>query len=215
VKVVGSIVNDSEISSVIDIVSDIAAPDPVKDKIKEAVGDYLIEQTLLAVGEAKSPISGEGWKKTLSPSYKKEKAEAGGSLIANMELHGDMLSSLDYELTDEGVKIGVFGSEAPKADGHNNFSGESELPNRRFLPDEGQAYKDKIQRGVQEIINDILAEEVSIDRGSLENVESSSQLYDVLGSIFTGASRVQIKRAVLGNPDLFDLLTELDLLDLL
>lgn len=214
-KVIGSTVNDSEISSVIDIVSDVVAPDEVKEKIKDAVGEYLIEQTLLSVGDATSPISGESWKKTLSPEYKKVKDEYGGSLVANMELKGDMLSALGFEKTDEGIKIGVFGGEAPKADGHNNFSGDSTLPSRRFLPDEGQAYKSKIERGVTEIINDILAEEIVPSKQEFEGVESSSDLYEVLSGLFGDATKSQIKRAVLGSDPLIDLLKELDLLDLL
>lgn len=214
IKVVNTIVGDDEISSVIDIVSGIEASESAKERIKAAVGEYLIEQTLLYVGNTKSPISGESWP-GLSPSYKQEKAEAGQTPVANLEATGNMLSAIDFETTDTGIKIGIFGGEALKADGHNNFSGESELPKRRFLPTEDQVYKRDISKGIDEIINDILADDVQLTRDDFEDVETKSQLLSVLETGLGIKGAAKIERAVLGNDKLRDLLIDLGLLDLL
>lgn len=209
------VVGAGEISSEIDLVSQIVASESAKDKIKQAVGEYLVEQTLLFVGDAKSPIAGEGWKRSLNPEYKKEKVADGGTGFANLEASGSMLQSFEFETTSDGIKIGIFGSEAEKADGHNNFSGDSELPQRRFLPDEGQLYKAAIERGVDEIINEILSEDADLSKEDLEVVETTEELYSILSSSTGISSRADIRSAVLGNTRLRDMLEELDLLDLL
>lgn len=75
-----------------------------------------------------------------------------------MELEGDMLDALDFKPTADGIKIGVFGSDAPKADGHNKLSGKTNnMPQRRFLPGEGQQYKNSIDREIDKIITDKIA----------------------------------------------------------
>lgn len=214
-KITDVITTDSETSSEIDIVSTINASDDTKERIKEEVGDYLMEQTFLSVGSLKSPISGHDWKKTLSPEYKKKKIEEGGTPVANLEMTGGMLSALEYELTEDGIKIGVFGKEALKADGHNNLSGESQLPERRFLPGEGEKYKREIEQGVTEIINDILAEEATFSEKDFEGVDSSDELFDVLEELTGVSGKAAITRSVLANESLRELLSELDLLDLL
>lgn len=214
-KVINSIINTDEISSEIDLVSSLEVSDEVKDRIKDEVGSYIMEQTLLAVGSAKSPVSGEAWKKSLNPLYAKEKSNEGGTPIANLEMHGDMLQSFGFEKTDDGIKIGVFGAEASKADGHNNFSGDSELPQRRFIPEEGQDYKRDIAKGAQEIINDIMAEEVSIDETELADIETKSDLYDLLSGVFGTTNRQVIQRAVIGSEKITDILSKYELMDLL
>lgn len=218
-KVTGVVVKDDETSSIIDIVSDIDAPDEIKDKIKDEVGSYLLEQTLLSIAETKSPITGEAWKSTLSPEYRKEKQKDGATPIANLENTGSMLQALDYEVTDEGIKIGIFGKEAGKADGHNNLSGDSSLPQRRFLPDEGQDYKRAIDSGVDAIIADIMAE-VAVDKADeikseLDGVTTKTDLFEILGGMLAISSRAQIVDAVLNNEELLSIIEELDLMDLL
>lgn len=218
-KVTDIVIKDDETASVIDIVSDIDAPDDIKDKIKDEVGSYLIEQTLLSIAETKSPISGEAWQANLSPEYKRKKIKEGGKGIANLELTGDMLSSLDYEITDDGIKLGIFGKEALKADGHNNLSGSSDLPQRRFLPDEGQDYKRSIEAGVESIIADIMAEVATQSpdeiKQDLEDVSTKAELFDALESMLNIGSRARIVEAVLANEELRSILSDLDLLDLL
>jgi hypothetical protein len=208
------LVSDSETASVIDVVLEREVSVETRRKINEAVGDYIQEQTLLYLADAKSPVSGERFS-SLNSEYAKLKSEAGGTPIANLEATGNMLQSLNVDASEDGIIIGVFGGEAPKADGHNNLSGQSELPQRRFLPDVGQKYKREILNGAKEIINDILADDVPISSDDLAGVESTAALYDVLGEAFGLTSRAAISRAVLANDKLREMLAELDLLDLL
>ncbi len=162
------------------------------------------------MGEEKSPVSGKAFEK-LSDSYKKKKKAEGGTPKPNLEASGDMLDSLGYKVTSEGVKIGVFGKDAPKADGHNNLSGDSLLPERRFLPDEGEFFKKDIREGIESIIADAVAEE-GPDKAMFEDVESKAELYSTLQDLFIGLSKSEIRNAVLYNEDWYDMLDDLDLL---
>jgi len=131
--------------------SDVPSED--RDQVKEDVGNYLVEAILTEVSKGNSPVKGGAWKKTLSPSYKKVKSKYSSKLIANMELTGDMLDALEFKVTRSGVEVGIFDpSQVPKADGHNNFSGDSKLPERRFIPDESQKFKSDIVNEVASII---------------------------------------------------------------
>ena len=124
-----------------------------RDKVKEEVGNYLIEAILTEVGRGESPVKGGSWKRQLSPTYKKVKSKYSNKLIANMELHGDMLDSLEFKPTKSGVEVGIFDkSQVPKADGHNNFSGKSKLPERRFIPKGDQKFKSDIINEIASII---------------------------------------------------------------
>lgn len=212
-KATDIVVSDSEVSSVIDIVSELDASEAAKDRIKSEVGEFLVTQILSDVAESRSPVTGRVFR-GLSPRYKKEKVEAGYGSNADLEATGAMLSSLEFEVTEDGIKIGVFGPDAGKADGHNNFSGDSELPLRQFLPNEGQGFRPDIRKDVDEIINDILADETAIDSSDLSGVESRDELLSRLSSLL-GIAKFNVARAVLGNQKLLDLLDDLDLLDML
>lgn len=216
-EVTDSIVQDDEIASIIEINVNADVDESTKESIKNEVGNYLIEQTLLNVAAAKSPISGEAWKKSLNPEYKKLKESAGGTGIANLEANGDLMTALGFETTDTGIKLFISGDQAPKADGHNNFSGDSLLPQRRFLPDAGQEYKRDIKKGVDLIIADVLADAVSesIAPDLFESVETSRELYSTLGTLLGIDGKANISRAVLGNAKLVKMLDDLDLLDLM
>lgn len=128
-----------------------------------------------------------------------------------------MLDQLSYQITDEGIKIGVFGDAAPRADGHNNLSGRSELPLRRFLPAEGELFRDGIMREVERILADAAPEEISEDdfEQSFAGVSTSSELYDRLGALFNLTSRSEIRRAVFRSPRVFNLVGLFGLSDLL
>lgn len=52
------------------------------------------------------------------------------------------------------IEVGIFkAKEQGKADGHNNFSGKSKLPTRRFIPSEKENFKRFINKGIDQIIN--------------------------------------------------------------
>jgi hypothetical protein len=187
-------------------------PQEIKAKIKNDVGEYLVEQILSDVSDSTSPVTGKEFKE-LSSEYKKVKKASGAGTSANLELSGSMLSALDFRVTSDGIKLGVFGKEALKADGHNNLSGDSTLPQRRFLPDEGQSFREEIRDGVEAIVAEAVASEASVPIKDLMEVENATQLYEVLSDTFKGLSRAEIKTAVLLNDDWHDALDELDLLE--
>lgn len=132
-------------------------PDNKIAEVKKEVGDFLIESILRDVGDGKSPVQGERFKR-LSKDYADE--FKGGNTTPTMQLFGDLLDSLRAE--DAGgsfIKIGHFGEQAPKADGHNQLSLEAKIwaagrdfPKRRYIPAEGQSFKRSIERGIEEII---------------------------------------------------------------
>ena len=112
-----------------------------------------MDEILREVSQGKSPVSGEGSFKKLNPDYAEE--NKGGDRTPSLDLEGDMLNALDFKNTTDGVEIGIFNrSEVPKADGHNNFSGQSQLPRRRFIPGEKQKFKQFIDRGIKRIVRD-------------------------------------------------------------
>jgi hypothetical protein len=126
----------------------------------EEIGKYVVGEIHTACADGKTPVAGGSWERALSEGYKKQKQKDGGQGFANLELTGSLMDSVDYSVKSDTIEVGVWGSEAPKADGHNNFSGESKLPPREFIPndDRGQTFKRDIVRGIRQI-----AEEFSDD----------------------------------------------------
>jgi len=119
------------------------------------------------VAAKRSPVLGGEFKKTLSKGYAKKKQELVGSKDANLELFGDMLDSLTFKNTRDGIEIGIFNKkQAQKADNHNKFSPESKatkVPPRQFIPnaDENQNFKRAIQNEVVNIIREYVKEDVT------------------------------------------------------
>lgn len=125
----------------------------------DEIRDYIRTEILQYCGDGNSPVQGGSWKRTLSPEYKKIKEKISGANFANLELYGDMLDALECVITSDGnLSLQIVGSEADKADGHNNFSGKSELPPREFIPNEakGQTLKQPIRIGIKAIAESFL-----------------------------------------------------------
>jgi hypothetical protein len=151
--------------------------DKIADAKKE-VGDYLIEEILRHVGDGKSPVQGERWK-SLSKEYADE--NKGGNRTPTMQLYGDLLDSLKAEdVGRDAIKIGHFGRQAPKADGHNQHSVEAKLwatsrefPKRRYIPEGSQKFKSNIERGINDILDgyreseDVIARRERIEAGNI------------------------------------------------
>ena len=145
---------------------------------KQDVGELLVEEILRAVGDGKSPVQGENWKR-LSKEYADE--FKGGDRTPTMQLFGDLLDSLKAKPSSGNkIKIGHFRDEgqAPKADGHNQLSLEAqiwastkEFPKRRYIPNEGQKFKASIMREVKDILDSYRAapEEV-LEVGRVQDV---------------------------------------------
>lgn len=185
-----------------------------KSKIKNDVGEYLVESILSSASASKSPVAGESFP-ALSKIYKKRKIAEGHAGKPNLELEGDMLDALTFKETKNGIELGWFGDQAPKADGHNNFSGKSDLPQRRVLPAEGQEFVSRIQGEVEKIIADAVADGMSFNTDDFEGVESKSDLYEALDEYFPGMSKAEIKGVIARTPDLAHMLDGMDLIGLL
>lgn len=114
------------------------------------IGEFIVNEVRSYCADASSPVSGGSWKATLSKEYAKRKVAAGGDPIANLELTGELMDAVSFEVTDDTtMEFGVWGAQAAKADGHNNFSGASELPLREFVPKEGGTFKRDILSGIR------------------------------------------------------------------
>jgi phage gpG-like protein len=185
-----------------------------KRELVDQIGELLVEQVLSYVADVSTPVSGAGFKKTLSPEYKKRKIDEVGSGEPNLDLTGEMLNSLTYKVQGEKIELGVFGEDAPKADGHNNFSGKSSLPQRRFLPGEGQEFKSDIKRLVKETVESYKADNVRVTKEDLKDIESKKDLYDYLKDQIGDLPRKRLAELVLQS-ELAAELDDADLLDLL
>lgn len=216
-KIVRAAASEAETSAEIDLFSGLALSKKQKREIAQEVGDYLVEQTLLSVGSQKSPIDGETWKKLISKEYKKKKLDEVGNTDADLQLSGQTLDELSWKMTENGIKIGVFGGRAPVADGHSNISGKSKLPRRRFIPDVGQDYKGPIATEVDRIVADIVSQNVQDVRLSqLTKIKNKTQLYNYLADLFgVELSRAELKLAVYRNQDVLDLLDAAGLIGLI
>lgn len=215
-KVTKTTTTGSETSATLDLFSDLDLNKEQKKKVRDAVSDFIIEQTLLSVADEKSPIQGEGWKKSLSKEYRKKKLDEIGNSKSDMQFTGETLDSLSAEDHPDGIKIGVFGERAPAADGHNNLSGKSKLPQRRYIPDKGQEYKSDIQKEVERIITDVIAEDAELKAEDLRGITSKFLLYEVLSSLFgRELSRAELKLAVYRNENVLRAIMDEDLEDLL
>lgn len=128
-----------------------------KRAVKREIGDFVVNETLRFVEQGNSPVSGVRKFKRLSEKYADQKK--GGDRNPNLELMGDMLDALTYKQRADGLEIGVFGKEASKAKGHNTGFAEhpvldGKVPKRQFIPSEGEGYKQRIERGIKQIIKE-------------------------------------------------------------
>lgn len=125
----------------------------LKGEALSLIADFVKEKVLSYVGSGESPVAGGKWQRKLSPAYKKRKDEISGVGFANMELTGAMLDALEVVDHKGVLALEISGEEAAKADGHNNFSGDSKLPPRQFIPNakKGQNFKRDIISGMAEI----------------------------------------------------------------
>ncbi len=130
-------------------------PRGMKQYAMEDIADFVLESVLVNVGDQNSPVSGHyGGFRKLSKEYKKRKDSEGGTPVPNLELSGEMLSALEVKRKGATLVLQISGKEAGKADGHNNHSGDSDLPLRRFIPKEKdeETFKRDILSGIARII---------------------------------------------------------------
>lgn len=213
IKVTKATVKKGKIASEIDIFDGIKLPRAQKKRVAEDVSDLLKTSILQEVGNTRSPLAGLSWP-SLSKDYKKFKTKKNLPGKANLEFSGEMLDDFDTEVKDSGkIELNVTGDKsAAKADGHNNFSGQSNLPLRRFLPKEEDRFKKGIETQVNEIVARAVGETVKLPVRKLSNVTSKTGFFEVLREVFPGFSISQITDAVVANEDLLEQLTQLGLI---
>lgn len=120
----------------------------------EHAADVLKDQILNYMGNATSPVSGHGRFPALTKDYKEKKVAQGGSAIPDLELFGDLKDSIQTYVRGNRIGVKITGKEAKKADGHCNLSGKSELPLRRFIPDDDEMWKRDIMAQIGEAIEE-------------------------------------------------------------
>ncbi len=214
-KVTKAIGSEGETYSELDLELPAGTSAKLARKVKNDVGDFLVEQVLSAAAEARSAVAGEAFP-PLSKAYKKKKIAEGGTGKPDMTLEGDMMDDLTFKYGDgDKIKLGLFSSQAWKADGHLKFSGEeNNTPKRRFLPAEGQTFKSAIEGEVEKIIADVLVDD-GVDASAFEDVETTAELYAVLRGLFPEMGKAEIRGAVLRSAIIPEMLDELGILGLL
>lgn len=113
---------------------------------------FLVHAEILRyVASGNSPVGGYGKFEKLTKNY--ANSQKGGSRLPNLELTGDMLSALEVKPRGGKIVVQITGKEGDKADGHNNHSGESKLPTRRFIPKDDEVFKRSIESSIKQIID--------------------------------------------------------------
>lgn len=207
--------NRGETSATIDLFEGRKLPEGVKDRIRDEVGTFLVEESLVALSESKSPLIGESIPALKKGNYRKKKMDELGTNRADIQFSGETLDEFTFTPTKDGIKIGVFGDRAVVADGHNNLSGKSSLPRRRWIPDSEQNYKTAIQKEVNSIIATAISEEIGFKKSEFKGVTTAKELTDVLKSKLGSMTKGELSLVVYRDEDLLDLLTDLDLIKLL
>lgn len=121
-----------------------------RESILKEVGDFLVNEVISYTESGVSPI--EGWGK-FTPKLNKHYADTmkAGDRTPNMDLTGDMLASLTFEIVGGKLKIGIFDEDqAKKAFNHN--TGDT-LPKRPFIPTSDESFDPDIMSGVDDLIN--------------------------------------------------------------
>jgi hypothetical protein len=126
----------------------------------EAARDVLLSEIISSMDSAMSPVDGHGKFQKLSKEYLKYKKSQGGSGIPDLELTGKLKDSIRVTTSGGKLKVTVTPSQQGKADGHCNFSGDSALPLRRFIPneDDGETFKKSILSEIASAIEPFASE---------------------------------------------------------
>ena len=175
---------------------------------KQEVGDYLINETIRYMERGISPVAGEApWEK-LDKEYAKE--EHAGNRTPTLNATGRLREALQFRSNDDGIEIGIFHkSQQPKADGHNNFSGQSQLPRRRFVPSSRQNYRSEIMANVGRILNAYRATDIDVSDQPLD-IAAEVILTAAIDRILRGTTEdtgILTIAALVGEESLLDVLS--------
>lgn len=134
----------------------IKVPKDSREQALDEVATFVKEQILSNTADGRTSVKGGKWKRSLSPEYKKVKAEESSVGYANLELTGEMLDALETYVDGRRVAIEIGGDQEGKAEGNLLGSyGRSPDPSkaREFMPHKrGQELSPSIMRGVAEIL---------------------------------------------------------------
>lgn len=76
---------------------------------------------------------------------------------ANLELTGKMLDALTVKVKGNQLEYFVDDeSQQGKVDGHNNFTGKSKIPTRKFIPDTDESLRAGILKEIKTLVKDEL-----------------------------------------------------------
>lgn len=130
----------------------------------EAAANFVKEKILDNTGAGRTSVSGGRWVRSLTPAYKKVKSEESSADFANLELHGDMLDSLDVDISPRSknqLRIQVDADQADKAEGHltGQYGKNSRTRPRQFMPQGEQELSADIVRGVKQVLKRFEEEE--------------------------------------------------------
>lgn len=131
------------------------SPDAIKTIMQDA-SEIVTTEVLKNCAAQRSSVGDGGAWDGLSTEYANKKKILAGNKKANLELSGDMLSTLKVINRGRTLTLTVDPSQYGKADGHNNFSGESKLPERKFIPDagNGETFSDDILSQIKRVVED-------------------------------------------------------------
>lgn len=131
-----------------------------RKQIESEVKDIVLTEVIEKIGEGVSPVTGRKFKK-LSKDYLIKKEELGGTPEANLELFGDLKNSLRVKKKGDELILTVLSDQQPKADGHNNFSGKSSLPERKFIPNAKKG--ETFSRDIRDTIKSFIQTEIELE----------------------------------------------------
>ena len=123
--------------------------------LKKEIGDIIINSIRRNLSSGQSPVENGEYKSTLSSKYAKEMKQ--GNTTANLQLDGDLLSSVKYDINTgrDSIIVGVMNdTQLGKAQGHNRFNGQKKgkLPTRRFIPSSGERFKQSTMNRINAVI---------------------------------------------------------------
>jgi phage gpG-like protein len=215
IKVIKTQANKSSLYSEIDIFDSTTLSRDDRSDVAEEVGKYLVEEINASLASSKSPIEGESFPR-LSADYKKRKVADGFSGVPDLERSGAMKDALDYKVTSRGVQIGFFSDKenASKADGHNNFSGNSLIPQRRFLPDIGQSFKSRMEKDIKDIVSEAVANSLKVTQTEVDLIQSKEDFNLFIREMFPELTRSEAVRTIIAS-DLYDLFVGSDAFEFL
>lgn len=165
-------------------------PRDQRSAAKEAVGNFILDEILTRLADGTSPVTGRGFKQ-LDKAYADKMKD--GDRTPNLELDGDLKAALNFKNSQKGIIVGIMSADQrPKADGHNNLSGDSKLPQRRFIPADDQSFTGSIMKEIPNIIAEFetqkeqeRATEEEIDFNFLNRQANEQQISVTLGGVLS------------------------------